>query len=114
MRKLLLAGAFVALAFPAMAQIDNCRDQLVASVIMGFMTNQFHDRGLNFYVVDLEHITTVSLDRASASIVCHVTAVIDTHHGGNVRFTGTATIKENAAGEPLYIWSPDHAGRSDP
>ena len=80
-----------------------CRQPKLARGVMqgwnGVAT--FKDTGVS--VIDIEHVTTVFFHPADQSIACH--GVFVTNRGWKI--AGTATVKRNVAGDPMFVWTRD-------
>lgn len=99
-------------AYVAMVAAENsagnlCRQSQVARGVMDKWNGlgAFRDAGVR--VIDIEHFTTVAWHGGDGTFACH--GVFVTNKGWRV--VGTAVMKRNVAGDPLFVWQRD--GRQD-
>ena len=83
---------------------DNvCHDPKMAKTVMAGWNGLDTMKDASVRVVDIEHMTTVSLRPDDGSVSCH--GVFVTSRGG--RLAGTATVRRNIAGDPMFVWARD-------
>ena len=83
---------------------DNvCHDPKTAKLVMEGWNGLDTMKEASVRVIDIEHMTTVYAHAGDNSVSCH--GVFVTSRGG--RIVGTATVRRNIAGDPMFVWERD-------
>ncbi len=83
---------------------DNiCHDAKTAKIVMEGWNGLDTVKDASVRVIDIEHMTTVYAHAGDQSVSCH--GVFVTSRGGRV--VGTATVRRNIAGDPMFVWERD-------
>ncbi len=80
-----------------------CHDPKMARTVMTGWNGLDTARGASVQVIDIEHMTTVYFHADDRSMSCHGVFVTR----GGARVSGTATVRRNIAGDPLFLWERD-------
>ena len=94
---------YLALARAEQAPDNHCRQPELARGVMGAWDGLEAMKAEGVRVIDIEHLTTLSFDAANGAAECH--GVFVTSKGW--RIAGTATVKKNVAGDPMFVWERD-------
>ncbi len=96
-------AAYMRLVAAENAPDNMCRQPKVARAVMDGWNGLDAFHASDVRVIDIEHFTTVSWHAADQSFACH--GVFLTNKGWRV--VGTAVMKRNVAGEPMFVWQRD-------
>ncbi len=80
-----------------------CHDPKMARTVMEGWNGLDTMKDASVRVIDIEHITTVTARSGEQGVSCH--GVFVTNHG--TRLIGTATVRRNIAGDPMFVWERD-------
>jgi hypothetical protein len=80
-----------------------CRGPKLARLVMQGWNALDTFKELGVEVIDIEHVSTVYAHPDDESFACH--GVFVTNRGWKV--AGTATMKRNVAGDPMFVWNRD-------
>ena len=95
--------AYVRLVRDENAPDNVCHDPKTAKIVMQGWDGLDTMKEASVHVIDIEHMTTVYARAGEQSVSCH--GVFVTSRGG--RLAGTATVRRNIAGEPMFVWERD-------
>ena len=82
---------------------DHCRAPELARSVMDAWNGLDAMKAAGMKAIDIEQLATVSFDADSHAVACHGVFVTD----GGARIAGTATVKRNVAGDPIFVWERD-------
>ena len=80
-----------------------CRGPKLARLVMQGWNALDTFKELGVSVIDIEHVSTVYFRPDDENFACH--GVFVTNRGWKV--AGTATMKHNVAGDPMFVWNRD-------
>ncbi len=95
--------AYVRLVRDENAPDNVCHDPKTAKMVMEGWDGLDTMKEASVRVIDIEHMTTVYAHAGDQSVSCH--GVFVTSRGGRV--VGTATVRRNIAGDPMFVWERD-------
>ncbi len=93
----------ITLARAETAPGNHCREPDLARRVIEAWNGLDAMKTAGVKAIDIEHLTTVSFDAPSRSVACH--GVFVTNQG--FRIVGTATVRKNVAGDPMFVWERD-------
>ena len=82
---------------------NHCREPELARRVINAWNGLDAMRNAGIKAVDIEHLSTVSFDAQARAVACH--GVFVTSQG--LKIIGTATVKTNVAGDPMFVWERD-------
>ncbi len=82
---------------------NHCREAAMARRVLDAWNGLDAMKAGGIRAVDIEHLTTVSFDPADKAAACHGVFVTDQ----GARIVGTATLRRNVAGDPMFVWERD-------
>ncbi len=95
--------AAVTLARAESAPDNHCREPDLARSVIGAWNGLDAMKAAGVKAIDIEHLTTVSFDAQNRAVACH--GVFVTNRGWKI--IGTATVRKNVAGDPMFVWERD-------
>ncbi|MBE7159519.1 MAG: hypothetical protein INR62_13990 [Rhodospirillales bacterium] len=82
-----------------------CKDEEFAHGVIDAFNRFKVMRRYDQHVIDIEHVTTDSMDADHHTVVCHGTFLMES----GLRLTGNFEVRKNVAGDMIYLWSADSA-----